>query len=359
MSLNLTPINAPRIAPVPGARTLSAVDARARAMASFNESITTTASPSQADVSIDPTKREQPPLLSDNNVLSSHVSPGVDESKALSTPFLEDEQQVEAITPDPKEAKIAAHYANFARKEKALRFREAQLRQRESSLTPQAAQTPAQIDTSQYVKREDLVSNPFGVLNDLGLSYEQLTQKALEAPSQEDMALRRQVAALEGKLKALESGTDAIKKNFEENQTQSRTQAELQIKQDVNRLVANDPRFEVVKATRSGGEVVKLITSVFDNGMGTDYPKGTVLDLEEATQMIEDELMTRHLRTAQLKKIQARLNETLAKPQTAQKQQTTQQQPQLRTLTNGVGQSSRQLSPRDRALAAFRGENVG
>lgn len=336
--MNITPISGPRTAPVLGAKTVAAESARAQAVATFNAGLTTAASPSTPGAVLDPTAVATTPTL-----------------EATPTPLVE--QSTAPSQADLEAKRIASHYANLARKEKALRFREAQLRQRASS-TP-ASQQPSsspQFDPTQYVKKEDLLNNPFGELNNLGLSYEQLTQKALDAPSAEDIQLRRDFIALQAKIKMLEDGQVEVKKNFEETQSAGRRQAELQIRQDVNRLVASDPQFEAIQAERASGEVVRLITSVYDKGMGPDYPRGTILDISDAAAMVEGELTSRALRLAKLTKIQSQLNSNNA----AQKPTTNQQpaQPTLRTLTNSVGTGTRKLSARDRALAAWRGEVV-
>jgi hypothetical protein len=120
-------------------------------------------------------------------------------------------------------------------------------------------------------------------------------------------------------------------------------------------MVSQDPSFEVINAQRAAGEVTRLITTVYDKGMGPNYPRGTILDISDAASMVEQELTERALRVAKLQKIQSQLNSNTA----AKKPQTQQQQTQpasLRTLTNSVGSSTRKLSARERAMLAFRGE---
>lgn len=341
--MKLTPIDSPRIAQVLGAKTLTSEAARTSAMEAFNAPpITSVATP-------EPTTTGQSPSVPGAVLDPANVDPPLPESLTHEAPA------AAAPDTDQEAARIASHYANLARKEKMLRMREARINQKLSQLTPTPTAPTPQFDPSKYVARDELISNPFGVLNNLGLSYEQLTQKALEAPSAEDMEQRRQISALQAKLDALESAQTKTAQSFEENQNAARKQAELQIKQDVIRLLNTDPTFEVTRANRAHNEVVKLITTVYDKGMGYDYPRGTILDASEATLMVENELTERALRVAKLQKIQSRLNsnKSAQKPQQTQAADT---QNTLRTLTNSVGTSSRKLSARDRALAAFRGE---
>jgi hypothetical protein len=348
--MNLTPINGPRTAPVLGAKTISSDVARTAAMAKFNEGLTVASSPSQEGAILDPSsKRPQQEVITQSPSKEVSATPeAMSEAQPLPSPAPED---LEA-------RRIASHYANLARKEKALRFREAQIRRAAQEMRP-AREQPS-FDSSQYVNKNDLIQNPFGVLNNLGMTYEQLTQKALDAPSAEDLQQRREIELLKNELKTLRDGQEQVKKTYDENQTMARRQAELQIRQDVNRLVSNDKTFQVIQAQRAAGEVVRLITSVYDKGMGPDYPRGTILDIGDAAAMVESELTERALRVARLDKIQSQINSNKS---ASMKQQNNQQQQtnngsSLRTLTNGVGTGTRKLTSRERAMAAFRGEEV-
>lgn len=342
MALNLSPINAPRLAPVLGAKTVSATDARSAAMAKFNEGMTTAASPAQPGAVLSPMPTEVPPQALEATTPSPAVVVDEVPPPVAVTPPVDSEETL----------RLKGHYANLARKEKQLRMREMQFkREVEASRAPTTP--PAQtFDASKYVDRNELINNPFGVLNTLGLSYEQLTEKALNAPSHEELERRRELDTLKSELKALRDGQEEVKKTFSENQTQARKDAEHQIRQDVNRLVASDTNFEVTHAHGAQNEVVRLITSIYDNGMGPEFPRGTILDAYEAAQMVETELTARALRVAKLKKIQSQLSAP-EKPTTTQQQT----QPTLRTLTNSVGTSTRPMTPRERALAVFRGES--
>jgi hypothetical protein len=340
--MNLTPINGPRIAPTLGAKTVSSDAARTAAMAKFNEGLTAAASPSQEGAVLDPaSKVAEVPAPEVTQGLNNEASSAGD------------------TAPSDLEAKrIASHYANLARKEKMLRIREAQFRQRIASAsnpTPPSQTQPA-FDASKYVAIDDLRKNTFGVLNNIGMTYEELTQKALDAPSAEDLQQRRQIEALTAKIELLEKGQDQVKKTFDENQSLARQQAEMQIHQDVKRLVAQDPQFEVINAQRASSEVVRLITSVYDKGMGPEYPRGTILDISDAAMMVEQELTLRALRVAKLQKIQSQLNSNNVAKKPIENNQQQAQPNSLRTLTNSVGTSTRKLSARERALLAFRGE---
>lgn len=343
--MNLTPISGPRIAPTLGAKTVSSDAARSAAMAKFNEGLTAAASPSQEGAVLDPASKVAD-VIPTNDALP--VTQGLNNEASSA---------VESAPSDLEAKRIASHYANLARKEKMLRIREAQFRQRMASASTPPTQTPA-FDASKFVNRDELIANPFGVLNNLGLTYEQLTQKALDAPTAEDLQQRREIEALKTELKTLREGQDQVKKTFDDNQSLARQQAEMQIHQDVKRLISQDPTFEVTHAQNASHDVVRLITSVYDKGMGPEYPRGTILDISDAAAMVEQELTSRALRVAKLQKIQSQLNSNNVAKKPLDNNQQPAQQPTLRTLTNSVGTSTRKLSPRERALLAFRGETV-
>ncbi len=257
---------------------------------------------------------------------------------------------------DEREAKITAHYAQLAKREKALRAREMQLKAKE--VTPSAPKAPEapSLDTSKYVDREKLKSDPFGVLNELGLGYEQLTNLALNQPTPDQLSQQNEFRSLKAEIKALREEQENSKKSYADSQIQQREQAVKQITSDVKNLIAADPAFETIKDTNSFNQVVKLIEKTFDE-------EGIVLNIEDAAREIEEELVNRFTKYAQLNKIQTRLKpkqEDTAKAAAATKpteQSKPQQQQSIKTLTNALS-NSRQLSARERALAVFKGEKI-
>jgi hypothetical protein len=245
---------------------------------------------------------------------------------------------------------LSSQYAILARKEKQLRLRDQQLRQREAAIKA-ASEKPAtppsapSIDESKYIALEKLKQDPIRTLLESGLTYEQLTEAAINGPRQEDMHTQNELRLLREEIAKLKGETESTKKSFEEQQTAQRQQAERQIRSDVVRLVQQDPAFETIKETRSVGDVVELITKTFDED-------GILLTVEEAAQQVEDYLIDEALKLSKLKKIQQRMQPASTQPQKSTAQP---QQQQMKTLTNSVG-SNRPLSAKERALLAFEGK---
>jgi len=254
--------------------------------------------------------------------------------------------------PKASEEPISSQYAILAKKEKALRLRdqqmkarEAEIRAREEALRPAPPKAP-EFDPSKYVAREELTKDPFSVLADLGLSYDQLTEMALNAPKAQDVATRNELATLKAELAAIKGAQEQTKKSLEEQSSNSYKQALNQIRRDVTDLVTSDPYYETVSKTGSVSDVVELIERTFNE-------EGVLLSVEQAAKEVEDHLVDQLTSyTSRIDKIKKRL-QPQASTQGAQKQEINRQ-PQLKTLTNSVS-SSRKLNARERAIAVMEG----
>ena len=250
-----------------------------------------------------------------------------------------------------EESPLSERHALLARREKQIRQREQQLRSKELAMKAAEdaarAATPAKpaLDESKYVPKDRLTQDPFTVLNELGLSYDQLTELALNAPKPEQLAMMNEIKTLKAELQAVKGETEKTQKSIEEQNSKSYQQALNDIKHQVTKLVSTDPTFETIKATRSVGDVVELIEKTYNED-------GILLTVEEAAQQVEDYLVDEAIKIAKLNKIQQRIKPTTQTQPKPNSQ--SPQQPQMKTLTNSVS-SSRPLSAKERALLAFEG----
>lgn len=253
----------------------------------------------------------------------------------------------------PAEKPLSSEYAVLARKEKALRLRDAQIRAKEAQLKAaedarNAPKAPA-FDESKYISREKLDKDLFGTLAELGLTYDQITQQAINAPTPEKVALDQELKTLRDEIKALRGETESTKKTWEQHQTDSYNQAVSQIKSEATSLITHNPNFETIKETNSVDDVVELIERTFKED-------GLLLSVEDAAAQVEDYLVDEAMKIARIKKIQQRLQPAAPRAQAASPQKTTDsKQPQMKTLTNNVS-TSRPLSAKERALLVARGE---
>lgn len=254
----------------------------------------------------------------------------------------------------PAEEPLSNQYAILARKEKQLRAkaqaqdqaikaREAQIAAKEAELQAKATE----YETG-YVSRARLKSEALAVLAEEGVPYDELTNQILNTPKT-DPVIMAQIQRLEAKLEQAQKAQEEANKANQAAQTQQYQEALKQIERDTTRLVDSDPNFEAIKATGRVKDVVSLIEKTFQADK-------ILLTVEEAAQLVEDELVERYEKIAKLGKIQKRLHPAPAQAAAPAKQsQETQKNTTVKTLTNSVG-TSRQLSARERAVLAFKGE---
>lgn len=305
----------------------------------------------------------------------NNVSP---EEMSAIIPKKDEELQLDGKQPDnieatdekpedktPEDPALSRQFAKLAQQEKALRAkaaqqeqaykaREADLAAREAKLTQQPKQ---QFDQSKYVSIDDLKYNALSVLEKAGVSYEQLTNQLLN-PVQTDPAMQAHIAKLEAKLAAIEEQTNTQKTSFEKQQEQAYKAAVKQIETDVTNLVNKDPSFEAIKHAGAYKDVVDLIEQTY-------HKDGYLMSVEEASQAVEDYLVDQYTTFSNIGKVKQKIAQAntgkAAQSNPEQKpgteSQSQQKQQPMKTLTN-TNSSTRQLSARERALLAFKGEKV-
>lgn len=257
----------------------------------------------------------------------------------------------EATQPAKDETTLSAQYAQLARKEKQMQAKARELKALEMSLRAQsdAAQAPkAQQPSGDYISKADLARDPWSVLSQNGISYEQLTQQALNAPSPEALEQRQVVSELRAELKSLRDAQENTQKSIQESQTQYYQNAIKQLRMEANQLVQNDAAYEASKVY--GKQAVDTIVKVIED---TYHDEDYIMSVEDAAKEVEDYFAEEAYKLARLNKIQARFKAQTAP--TTQQTEPQKQQSQMKTLTNAHG-SSRPLSAKERAVLAFKGE---
>jgi hypothetical protein len=226
---------------------------------------------------------------------------------------------------------ISPQFAALARQRRALQVKESEIAKREAALTNQ-------VPNANSIDIAKLKANPLSVLQDAGVTYEQLTDAILNNRPGDSPELQ----ALRAKVDALEKGLDT---KFSERDSQAEQQVLSEMKRQAANLVNNGDEYEIIKATESEPEIVELIHRTWKK-------TGEVLDVQEAADIVKDYLINESLRLAKLKSIQSKL--TPAQEQQLAQQPQQQQAKQMRTLTNR-DTATRPLSAKARAMAAFYG----
>ena len=270
-------------------------------------------------------------------------------------------QEAKPVPKEEQDPNLAKQFAQIARQERALRAKAQQQEQamkaREAAIANKEAEIRAQIEAeyrSNYIPKSQLKSDALGTLSEVGMSYDEIVQQALQQQQYpRDPRMEAQLRMLQDEIKSLKSANDQAKQTYESNQTAAYQAAVKQIESDAKQLVQKDPSFEMVKTTNSVKDVVELITQTYDKD-------GILLSVEDAAQQVEDYLVEEALKLSNVGKIKQRLqqNQKVASGSSDTKTPSNnsgQTQPGMKTLTN-AGSSSRKLSARERALRAFKGE---
>lgn len=231
-----------------------------------------------------------------------------------------------AVPPVVEDTKpLDPQFAVLAKQRRALQAKEREIADREKALQPQ----PVKTGTEELVAR--LKSQPLSVLQEYGVTYDQLTEAILSNQT----GLSPEIQNLKAEIKALKEDVD---KTLSDKDAQAEKQVLAEIQRDINSRAHVDPNYEMIRATGSQPEVKELIHRVWKE-------TGEVLDVSEAMQLVEDDLINESLKLINTAKMKSRI----APPP--------QQQPpqrQIKTLTNR-DTASPVMSRRERALAAALG----
>lgn len=236
----------------------------------------------------------------------------------------------DAQTPVAEDTKpLSPQLVALAKQRRALQVKERELLDKEKALESRSTQ-----DGSQDLIAK-LKSEPLRVLQEHGVTYDQLTEAILSDQS----GTNPRILELEAKLKALEEG---VTKNFSERDSQAETQVLNEMTKEAQSLASQGEAFELIRENRAVPTVVKLIHQTWKQ-------TGEVLDVTEAMQLVEDELLKDNLRIANFGKVKSRLT-----PAQQPLAQTVQKPNVIRTLTNRDS-SNPTLDRKQRAIMAMNG----
>ena len=235
-------------------------------------------------------------------------------------------EQVNATPEDTKP--LSPQFAQLAKQRRALQVKERELADREKAL-------------GNHSKDGDLVarlkSQPLSVLQEHGVTYDQLTEAILANQG----GINPEIQALRAELNALKQGVD---KSFSDKEAQQEQAVLSELRREASDLAKQGDDFEMVRVTNSVPDVIELIHRTYKT-------TGEILEVQEAMKLVEDDLINESLKIANIKKVQSRLKPA-EQPQA--QQQLNNQFKTMKTLTNR--DSSRPVLDRKaRAIAAMNG----
>lgn len=260
------------------------------------------------------------------------------------------------VSPKKEESPLSRQFAQLAKQEKLLRAKALQqdqaIKAKEAEIAAREAALAAKEQEYQtnYIPKDRLKTNTLQALADAEISYDELTRQLMESATPMDPRVASTIAKLEAKIQSLETASEESQKSFKSTQQQAYDAAVKQIKAEVSQLVQNDPNYETIKATGSSKDVVDLIVRTFNED-------GVLLSVEEAANEVENYILEEAIKLSKLSKVAKKVQASASpKPQAIPPTQPTQSQtPGIKTLTNKVA-STRQLTARERAILAFKGE---
>ena len=198
---------------------------------------------------------------------------------------------------------FASKFAALSRKEKALRDREAEYEARFEDMQHRLAEYENQSSEPDVDWESMLRNDPLGALEEVGLGYDKLTELALNdgkltpdmqlAAMREEMEseYRRKFEDLENRLTEKEQAEenayyDAVQNNFQE---------------EIGSFVAQNPeKYELIEASNANDLVFDVIEEHYNE-------TGSILDIEEAADAVEDYLEQEANKFMKLRKISSRL----------------------------------------------------
>jgi hypothetical protein len=286
-------------------------------------------------------------IAADGSIINPNLPKAVEApvEQVLKTPVKQQAPPQKSTQQMQEEERFAA----IIRREKAMRakvreYEEREIKTRtqyEADLAAAKAQAAEASEAKQWQER--LKTDLIGTLSDAGYTTDQITEALMNQPGPESQLIR----TLSAKIAKMEQAQQEQFKKQQEEATANYQNALKTIESNVNKLVRQNPdQFEVLAANEAQKSVVSYIEKVWKE-------EGVMLDPEEAATEIEDYLTEKSLGVSKLKKIQAKL---------APKQPKAPAAPIAKgpspTLTNKVAQSTRPLTARERAIAAFNANKV-
>jgi len=218
--------------------------------------------------------------------LPSHVDPGISPA-----PSEGESTSPAANKPEgggDKDDRLASRFAALAKKDRALREEKKRLERERAEL--------AKWGEAERLAKED----PLALLQRLGLSYQDLTDRQLAALDAERAAKdpARRIETVEERLARIEK----LERDWVEAERQRKIDAEVAAFQgEIEKRIAGEPdRFELVIAGRAHGDVFRLIEAHFNE-------TGELLPVDQAAQLVEDQLLEEAQSFAKAKKLRALL----------------------------------------------------
>ncbi len=243
--------------------------------------------PSQFDLPVkefigyDPASRQPSPLEQGKPAAKPQVAAPVTAPEANPSQPGTDESTSE---PEAQESvQLSPKISALARKEAATRQRELRLQQREKELATKLA------DAEKYAAlKAKIASKDYAAAEELGLTYEEYTQYLLTKQAGEKPEEQR--------FRKVEEELNNLKKSREEEETREYEANQVLWKKEIAKIIDASDEFSTIKELGAQDIVLQHINDSFEED-------GVELTAEQAAKEIEDALVERASKYANLSKI--------------------------------------------------------
>ena len=253
-----------------------------------------------------------------SNTNSSATAGSSSPESQSSNPDTPEQGAVEATQP------LSPQFAALAKQKRAFQLEKAEFEKQKAAM-------------SQGINPEDfaakLKADPLGVLQEHGVTYDELTQAILSDKQQ----LNPEIQALKAEIKALKEGVD---KSFQTNEQRQEEAALTEMLYEAEALAKDGESYEMIRTEDAYDQVLRLIHNTYRK-------TGRVLDVRDAMERVENQLFAKAEKLASIAKVRAKIAQP--SPQQAQPAQRG-----MRTLT-ARDTAQPQMDRRARAIAAMMG----
>ncbi len=246
-------------------------------------------------------------------------------------------QATEVTKPvDPQIAEAQKRLRAVQVKETEIAKREAALAEKEKSGTTLEAEIKAEVD-----------ADPLGFLFKRGWDFSKLTEQVQKSMEGQTPALTKVEVELRKEIKGLKDALETRDKNQSDAQASATEESLNQLQKQADKMIAEDDAFQMIRETGSNSKVKELIKFVLDRD-------GEILEVTEALELVEADLIEQGLKFAKISKVQQQAQQTQVATTPVANNSARQT---MRTLTNRDTVSS-VPSAKDRAIAAFHGKKL-
>ena len=204
---------------------------------------------------------------------------------------------------EPERDDFSRKFAALSRKEKELRAREAEYDKRiadlEEKFRPQEPEKQPELPIEYRLKQ-----NPLKALEEMGLSYDKLTELALNdgklTPDMQMKLMREELESdYKSKYKELE---DRMLEKEKSDEQRRYDEIEMGFKNEIESFVrSNNDKFELIEANEANDVVYEVIEEHYNE-------TGKILDIQEAAEAVESYLEEEAEKLLRLGKVRSKFN---------------------------------------------------